>query len=98
MPGYMEYKRALRRRSHVQARHSVGGAGGGGHVMQALQKQLVELQKQLVELQKEREARIEQYWDTESGVKLLEKKIHEVRKEIMEKRKSLEEQGQGRLF
>lgn len=56
------------------------------------------LQKQLVELQKEREGRIEQYWDTESWVKLLERKIYEVRKEIMKKRKSLEEQGQGRLF
>lgn len=56
------------------------------------------LQKQLVELQKEREGRIEQYWDTESGVKLLEREIYEVRKEIMKKRKSLEEQGQGRLF
>lgn len=68
-----------------------GGAGGGGHVIQALQKQLVELQK-------EREGRIEQYWDTEPGVKLLEREIYEVRKEIMKKRKSLEEQGQGRLF
>ena len=66
--------------------------------MQALQKQLVELQKQLVELQKEREARIKRYWDTESGVKLLEREIYEVRKEIMKKRKSLEEQGRGRLF